>query len=102
MSARIGLAAALAASSLAAAPVLADERVYSWDDTFSAGYVFFREVNEFPARTETFSTAQFAMLVKNDRHAFRICRLHYSNDGKTPVGICEDVAGVEDLAKGTI
>ena len=86
----------------AAAPAHAgDKDVYSWKTTFAEGYAFFQEVKEHPSQVRTVSTAQYAMLVKSPEHEFRICRLHYSDDGKTPVGICEDIAGLEDLAKET-
>lgn len=84
-----------------AAPALADDDVHSWKTTFAEGFTFFQEVDEHPSQVRTVSTAQYAMLVKNPAHDFRICRLHYSDDGKTPVGICEDIAGLEDLAKDT-
>ncbi|MEL7462498.1 MAG: hypothetical protein AAFN79_00410 [Pseudomonadota bacterium] len=91
--------AALIALALFASPSLASEKtVYSWTATFADGYAFFQEIDEHPSQVRTVSTAQWAMLVKNKAHEFRICRLHYSEDGKTPVGICEDVVGLEEIA----
>ncbi|MEL6793935.1 MAG: hypothetical protein AAFU55_09890 [Pseudomonadota bacterium] len=90
---------AIAATALAAASAGAGEKtVYSWKATFADGFAFFQEIDEHPSQVRTVSTAQYAMLVKNKAHEFRICRLHYSDDGKTPVGICEDVVGLEDIA----
>ena len=86
---------------LTASAAAGEKQLFSWKDTFVAGYSFFQKFDEHPARASTNSTAQYAMLVKSADHDFRICRLHYADDGKTPVGICEDVAGLEDLAKGT-
>lgn len=95
-------AVACLAAALCAAPALAgDKPVYSWQATFAAGYTYFQEVKEHPSQAPAISTAQYAMLVKNNRHEFRICRLHYSDDGTTPVGVCEDVVAIEDLPKGT-
>ena len=92
-------ALAIAATALVVAPAVAGEKtVYSWKATFSEGFAFFQEIDEHPSQVRTVSTAQYAMLVKNNAHEFRICRLHYSDDGKTPVGICEDVVGLEDIA----
>ena len=91
---------ACAATALAAAPAFAgDKDVYSWKSTFAEGFAFFQELKEHPSQVRTVSTAQYAMLVKSPAHDFRICRLHYSDDGKTPVGICEDVVGLEDIAR---
>ena len=88
------------AAVLAATPVLAgDKPVYSWKDTFKAGFEFFREIQEHPSQSPAISTAQFAMIVRNDVQDFRICRLHYTKDGKTPVGICEDIVWLDDLAR---
>ena len=88
------------AAALAGAPALAEDKpVYSWKDTFQAGFAFFHEVQEHPSQTPAISTAQFAMIVRNDAQDFRICRLHYSEDGKTPVGICEDIVWLDDLAR---
>ena len=95
-------ALACAATALAVAPALAgDKEVYSWKTTFDEGYVFFQEIKEHPSQVRTVSTAQYAMLVKSPAHEFRICRLHYSDDGKTPVGVCEDVLWFDDLPEGT-
>ena len=78
--------------------IAAEKTVYSWKATFADGFAFFQEIDEHPSQVRTVSTAQYAMLVKNKAHEFRICRLHYSDDGKTPVVICEDIVGLEDIA----
>lgn len=94
-------AALSVATFVAAAAAGAEKEVFSWKDTFADGYVFFQEVNEHPSQVRTVSTAQYAMLVKSPKHDFRICRLHYSDDGKTPVGVCEALVALEDLPEGT-
>lgn len=91
--------ALIAAAVGAGTALAADKPVYSWKDTFQAGFEFFREIQEHPSQTPTISTAQYAMIVRNEAQDFRICRLHYTKDGKTPVGICEDIVWLDDLAR---